>query len=167
MFRFILILFLGLLSINGFSQELNSTSSNTNRNKSLEKKTVNLISGLHINQYTFAEVGIGFMRHKIVGHHPSTLIYGISNELKLSQDFVWGFKAGVWVSNGMSAGLNLINYTNFNDNALYFRPEIGTGLGPFRLIYGYNLSLTDSTFNGINTHNISFQYLFNFKKKSK
>ena len=126
------------------------------------KKSLVLVSGYHLHQHHFGEIGIGIMNDGIVGHHPSTTVYELSNELKFSQDFVWGLKTGAWIGGGvagMNMGFNLINYTDFKENTLRFRPEIGMGFGIFRLVYGYNLTLTNKGFKGINTHNFGLNIM--------
>ncbi|WP_375559517.1 hypothetical protein ACE193_17505 [Bernardetia sp. OM2101] len=92
-------------------------------------------------------------------------MYGISNELKLSNDFIWGLKTGIYFGGivGMNMGLNAIHYTNFNESTLRIRPEIGVGTYFFRFIYGYNFAVTNKKFQGINKHNFSLQILLNVK----
>jgi hypothetical protein len=130
------------------------------------KKDLTIITGYQIQKNHFAEIGIGIMKDGVVGHHPSTLIYGLSNELKLSSNFIWGLKAGVWMGGGvagMNRGLNLINYTDFQENSLRFRPEIGMGFGVFRIVYGYNFAITNKDFNRINKHNFGLNIMLKIK----
>lgn len=147
----------------GFGQ---SESLNANDSIYLQyymKKDLTIITGYQIQKNHFAEIGIGIMKDGVVGHHPSTLIYGLSNEFKLSNDFIWGLKAGIWVGNGYNFGLNIINYTDFKENALRFRPEIGMGFGVFRIVYGFNFAITNKEFEGVNKHNFGLNIMLKLK----
>src|SRR5690606_2013571 len=62
-------------------------------------------------------------------------------------------------------GLNTIYYTDFDDGALVFRPEIGFGLSGFKLVYGYNWNLTNKEFRGINSNFVGLTYVLPFKRK--
>jgi hypothetical protein len=162
----LLLIFIFLTSkIYGQTDTRNSIDSTKVQN--LHNKNLTLISGYQIHKNHFAEIGIGVKKDKIIGHHRSTIIYAISNELKLNDDFIWGLKAGLWIgggSSGLNLGLNIINYTDFTKNALRFRPEIGIGFGVFRVVYGYNLVLTNKDFDGINKHNFALNIMFDVKK---
>ncbi|WP_196888829.1 hypothetical protein [Aureivirga sp. CE67] len=130
------------------------------------KKSWAITTGYQIYDYNFIEIGIARMNDSFEGYHRSTLIYNLSNEFKLSDDFLWGLKAGVWIGGGnagMNLGLNLVNYTDFKENSICLRPEIGIGFSNFRIVYGYNLAMTNNDFNKINTHNIGLNILFDFK----
>ena len=134
------------------------------------KKDIALITGYQLQKSHFVEIGIGIMKDEVGTHHPSTLIYGISNEFKLSSDFIWGLKVGFWMGGGaagMNLGANLINYTNFTENSIRFRPEIGVGFNHFRIVYGYNLALTNKNFEGINRHNFGLNIILNLKTIKK
>ena len=63
----------------------------------------------------------------------------------------------------MNMGLNLINYTDFQENSLRLRPEIGIGFGVFRIVYGYNFALTNKYFEGINKHNFGLNIMLKIK----
>lgn len=130
------------------------------------KTDLSLLTGYQLHSEHFAEIGIGVMRDGVVGHHPSTMIYGVTNEFIMSNDFVWGLKAGLWLGGGvggMNIGLNLINYTDFESNTIRFRPEIGMGFSSFRIVYGYNLAITNKDFDGINTHNFTLNIILKMK----
>lgn len=125
-----------------------------------------LITGYHIQKNQFVEIGIGIKRNGVAGHHPNTLIYGLSNEFKVSDDFIWGLKAGINLGGGAAGtniGFNLIYYTDFENSSLRFRPETGIGYSFFRVVYGYNLAITNSDFPGINKHNFGVNIFLNLK----
>jgi hypothetical protein len=143
-------------------QQQNSSSFHTQ-----QKKQISLITGFQTGVYSFAEIGIGFKNDMIAGHHPNTSVLGISNELKLNQDFVWGLKMSAWSGGGVGGtniGLNLINYTDFQNNSIRFRPEFGLGFGYFRMIYGYNFAITNKDFEGINSHLFGINILLDIKR---
>ncbi|NME72801.1 hypothetical protein [Flammeovirga aprica] len=135
------------------------------------KKSVALITGFQIQRNKFAELGVAIMNDGVEGYHMATSIVGITNEFKVHDEFVWGLKVGGWIGGGVGAmnmGLNIINYTNFKENSLRFRPEIGLGVSKFRLVYGYNLAITNKEFKGINEHNFTMHIMFDlFKLKEE
>ncbi len=127
-----------------------------------------LIMGYQLQKNHFFEVGIGIKNESLIGHHQNTFVYGISNELKLHDDFIWGLKAGAWFgggAGGINAGLNLINYTDFKNSSIQFRPEIGMGIKWFRVVYGYNFAISNKDFQGINKHNFSLAIILSTSSK--
>ena len=151
-----------------FSQVDSSRNSDFKLPRSRQlKQHLSFISGLQVYDDIFAEAGIGIKNHGVVGPHPLTSIYGLTSEFKLnefSKDFIWGAKAGMWMGGGLNLGLNLINYTNFEKNTVKFRPEVGIGLNSFRVVYGYNLTIVNKDFQGVNTHNFALNIILNLKK---
>ncbi|MFC4164916.1 hypothetical protein ACFOWU_14715 [Epilithonimonas zeae] len=65
----------------------------------------------------------------------------------------------------MALGANLIYFTDFKNSNLYFRPEIGFGLMRVKVIYGYNVRITNNFLDGIPKSNIGIVYLVPTKKK--
>ena len=61
-------------------------------------------------------------------------------------------------------GLNVIYYTDFYQSSLRIRPEIGMGFGRWKVVYGYNIPLTNKRFEGVNKSNIGIVLLFGIKK---
>lgn len=116
----------------------------------------------------YGEVGVAKNRLDVVGAHALGWALFASTEFKLSsKETVLGPKIGFWIGGGVSAvalGLTMIYYTNFEGGALRFRPEIGFGLHRFKLVYGYNIALTNKEFEGINTDNMSFVILLPVRK---
>lgn len=132
----------------------------------LEHKSISIITGFQTGTYSFAEIGIGYKRDVISAPHANTFILGVTNELKLNRDFVWGLKMSAWSGGGVGGtniGINLINYTDFEKNAIRFRPEFGLGFGYFRMIYGYNFAITNKDFEGINSHLFGINVLLDIK----
>ncbi|MFT5915859.1 MAG: hypothetical protein ACI81T_002362 [Bacteroidia bacterium] len=152
-----------LVPFPGLGQAKNSSLNDSTHYQYYIKKDLTFITGYQIQNKHFAEIGIGVIKDGVIGYHPSTLIYGISNEIRISDDFVWGLKTGLWMGGGMNLGLNLIHYTDFSDSSLRFRPEIGLGLGVFRIVYGYNFTLTNKEFSGINKHNFGLNIMLKVK----
>ena len=131
-----------------------------------KQEHLTIITGFQSGTYSFAEIGIGYKRDSFYGHHMATAILGISNELKLNKDFVWGLKVGAWSGGGAgtNVGLNLVNYTDFQNNSIRFRPEVGFGFGYFRMIYGYNFAITNKDFQGINEHLFGINIMLDIKE---
>jgi hypothetical protein len=64
----------------------------------------------------------------------------------------------------MAMGINLIYYTDFEQSSLRLRPEIGIGFGRWKVFYGYNIPLTNRSFEGINRNTFGFTVLFGVKQ---
>ncbi len=146
----------------GYCQTVSLKEDNRIQHQYHMKTDLVIITGYQIHRNHFGEIGIGIMKNVVAGHHPSTLVYGLSNELKISNDFIWGAKAGLWLGGGiagMNMGFNMINYTDFQENTLRFRPEIGMGFGIFRIVYGYNFAIINKGFDGINKHNFGLNIM--------
>ena len=115
----------------------------------------------------FIEIGLG-IKKETWNHHPAHGVVRFSNELLFADKFVWGVKVGANFGTGMmDLGVNLINYTNFEENSIRFRPEFGLGFGRFRLYYGYNLPITNKNFLDVNDHLIGINLLFDLKDLQK
>lgn len=114
-----------------------------------------LITGYQGFKNHFLELGIGARKDWIVGHHPLTMVYGVSGEFKLHDDFIGAVKGTISIgggASGMNLGLNLVNYVSANSSSFRFRPEIGVGVRLFRIVYGYNVAFTNENFPGISQH---------------
>lgn len=120
-----------------------------------EQNSFGIITSFYLGKYSYGEVGFSYSKyvHGLFGIH-----HFISSEFKLGDKFVMGPKIGVWVGSGMAFGLNAIYYTDFDDDALIFRPEIGFGIGGLKVIYGYNWNLTNRDFELINSHIFGIAY---------
>lgn len=127
------------------------------------QQTLDLLLGYNGFANSFAELGLSWRKESFGYHHPGpTLVAFASSEVRLSQNMVLGPKVGVWAGGGvagMAMGLNLIAYTDFNEWAVRFRPEIGMGFSQFKLAYGYNVPVTNREFDRIHRHNFSFTFL--------
>jgi hypothetical protein len=127
-------------------------------------KYLSLLVGYNFWNNHFLELGIAHNQLDMQGHHPFGFNYFMSTEIKIDNELVLGPKIGLWASNGLGMGLNLIYYTDLDDSALRFRPEIGIGLSRFKIVYGYNISLTNKDFDKINKSNIGLMVLLGLKK---
>ena len=88
--------------------------------------------------------------------------YFVSAEIRPARTTIVGTKVGAWMSGGCSAmclGISAIWYTNGTENSLRVRPEIGIGMGPIKVTYGYNIPFFNRDFEGVNTHTISAAFL--------
>lgn len=130
-------------------------------------KYFSLLGGYNVWNYNFIELGLAINKHGVLVIHPYADAYFVSTEIKLSNKLLIGPKIGCWASGGIgpcSMGLNLIYYTDFKGSSLRFRPEIGVGMWNFKLVYGYNVAITNKDFNGINKNNLSLAIAFGLKK---
>lgn len=142
-----------------FSQDIDSTSYHKPGDKYLS-----LLVGYNFWNNHFLELGLAHNQLDMQGPHALGFHYFVSTEVKIDNDWVLGPKVGLWFGNGIGMGLNLICYTDFDEAALRFRPEIGIGLSRFKIGYGYNLSLTNKNFEKVNKSNIGMVILFELKK---
>ena len=126
-----------------------------------------LLAGFNYSNYSYAELGFAYNQYGINGHEPAAWSCFVSNEFRMDKKTIIGPKIGCWGGGGASAiamGLNLIYYTDMDNATLRFRPEIGIAFDIFKVVYGYNIVLTNNNFPGINTHNFSIALLFGLKK---
>ena len=63
--------------------------------------------------------------------------------------------------------MNMIYYTDLVKGTLRLRPEVGIGLSRIKLVYGYNIPLTEKMFEKVNKHNVCLHVLLGLKRKSK
>jgi hypothetical protein len=131
------------------------------------KRHVSVLTGLNFWRNFYGELGLAINQYGRVGHHPTAWAYFVSNEIKIDDNILMGPKIGVWAgggASGMAMGLNLIYYTDFDQSSLRIRPEIGLGFGRFKVVYGYNIPLTNKNFEGVNKSNIGIALMFGVKK---
>lgn len=132
-------------------------------------KDLSLITGYQTgsSNSNFIEIGLG-LKHEHLRHHPAHAVFYLSNELLFVDNFVLGTKVGInFGANMMDMGLSMIHYTNFEENSIRFRPEIGLGFGKFRLYYGYNFALTNRDFEDVNDHLVGINILLDLKSASR
>lgn len=122
-----------------------------------------VVLGYNLGKYSYGEVGVSLNS----SHHLFSFVKFIGTEFRIGQDFIVGPKVGFWFSGGIAFGLNAIYYTDFDDGALVFRPEIGFGLFGLKLVYGYNWNLTNKDFKGINSHFGGITFSFPVKKPQR
>ncbi|MFA7615225.1 MAG: hypothetical protein WCY16_01420 [Weeksellaceae bacterium] len=136
--------------------------------KSYSEKNLSILTGVNFQNYWYGELGIAVNKFGQNGHHPFSVAYFISSEMKFDENFILGPKIGVWAGGGstgiLGIGLNLIYYTDFDESSLRFRPEAGLAFGKVKIFYGYNVALTNKNFEGINKNNFGVTYLFGVKK---
>jgi hypothetical protein len=127
-------------------------------------KYLSLLVGYNFWDKHFVELGLAHNQLDMQGHHAFGFNYFASTEIKIDNDLVLGPKLGIWFSNAIGLGLNVIYYTDLDNTAWRFRPEIGVGLSRFKIVYGYNISLANKEFEKINKSNIAVMVLFGLKK---
>jgi hypothetical protein len=123
-------------------------------------KNLSLLLGYNFWGFHFFEIGFGmnqlsFQDNKVEGSNMF-----LSTEIKIANEVIFGPKLGLWAGSASGGvGLNLIYYMHSKGEALRLRPEIGLGLSSFKIVYGYNLVLTNKDFQGINRNIISLNVL--------
>lgn len=72
---------------------------------------------------------------------PTTFGYGISTEIIMDKNPIYGFKATAWTAGYLflALGLSTVYYTDFQYGNFKIRPEFGIGSYPFKLTIGYNI----------------------------
>jgi len=98
------------------------------------------------------------------GPHAFGFNYFVSTEIKVGNDLLLGPKIGLWFANGIGIGLNVIYYTDLDSSSWRFRPEFGIGLSRFKIVYGYNIALTNKDFEKVGKNNIGVMVLLGLKK---
>ena len=131
------------------------------------ERHISILTGFNFWRNFYGELGLAMNQYGRVGNHPAAWAYFISNEIKIDNKILIGPKIGVWAGGGvggMAIGLNVIYYTDFDQSSLRIRPEIGMGFGRWKVVYGYNIPLTNKKFDGVNKSNIGIALLFGIKK---
>jgi hypothetical protein len=117
--------------------------------------------GLEFGKYSFADAGICISGMSDNSIHPLLLNLAAASEFKLNKEFIIGPKlSGGITFYYLTAGINLIDYTNFKSNNYVLRPEIGGEFRRFKLVYGYNTRLSNKETFGINSHQANITYTF-------
>jgi len=154
-----------LIATQSYSQSNDSTQNFAIRNGD---KYLSLLFGYNGWTNNFGELGLAKNQLNEVGPHPLGWTLFASTEFKLStHETIIGPKIGVWAGGGVglvAVGLCTIYYTDFDKGTWRLRPEIGFGLDRFKLVYGYNIPLTNKEFDKINESNISLTVLLQIKK---
>ncbi len=131
------------------------------------QRNISILAGYNFWQNHYGEVGISLNQYGIVGYHPAAWACFISSEIKIDDELVIGPKIGAWMGGGvagMALGFNIIYYTDLEESSLRIRPEIGLGFDRWKVVYGYNIAITNKNFEGINTNNIGLAFMFGVKK---
>jgi hypothetical protein len=89
----------------------------------------------------YIEVGLHRTLTDYGGYHPPiALTYGLSTEILLDPNPVYGFKVSGWATAMLFVlGASTVYYTDFEKGNLKIRPELGVGMHPFKLTVGYNI----------------------------
>lgn len=135
-----------------------------------EQRRISILSGYNFWASHYLEFGIAKNQYRKVGAHPFTSASFLSTEIRIDNSFLIGPKIGAWMSGGMSGlamGVNLIYYTDFAQESLRLRPEMGIGVGKWKVVYGYNIPLTNGSFEAVNRSNIGIVCLIGVRKIDK
>lgn len=131
------------------------------------QQQISVLTGYNFWSNHYAELGIVHNQHGRAGTHLSAWAYFFSTEIRSGKELIIGPKAGAWISGGSSAlaiGINMVCYTDFEEYSLRIRPELGIGFGIWKVVYGYNIPITNKDFEGINRSNIGIALLFDIRK---
>jgi hypothetical protein len=115
----------------------------------------------------YLEVGFGRNVYG-VNYHPFFGAISVGSEFYLkdiSDHLVFAPKISARLSGGSAFGISLLNYTDMKNNCVALRPEIGVGVFWFFLGYGYNIRMSNTSFE-IPVHHVFFLTLHLFKMKT-
>lgn len=142
-------------------QSVKYTDSTTG--SSYDNRGISLLAGYNQGYYGFAELGVAANKYTTCPF-PMAIACFASSEIKVNDPKTIGPKVGIWMTVfAFSAGLNFIYYTDFHKNTFVFRPEIGLGVGPAKVVYGYNARIT-SSLEGINRHQLGIAYCLRLRR---
>lgn len=135
-------------------------------------QTTKTVIAAHFGYQYFAyhglELGLAHARYSKQGGLHYVRAYALAGEVVFSDSLTaFGPKAGIWITGGaamLSLGASASYYINKNTGSLRARPEIGFGLKRFRLVYGYQFTLTEKDFLPVNApHIVTFSVLIDIK----
>lgn len=133
----------------------------------VHKTNISILAGYSQGVYGFGELGVAVNKRRRAGNHSTAMVAYASSEVKIDKQTIIGPKIGGWISGGaaaMALGANFIYYSDFSSAAWCFRPECGLGILNWKVVYGYNFLFTNKQFEGVNSHVVSFVFLFGLKK---
>ncbi len=87
----------------------------------------------------YLELGIARSIHQQGRHGPVSMGVLLSEEIHLGQTNIYGTKLGMYTHYLFDLGFAAVYYTDFRKGNLKLRPELGLGLGAFRIVGGYNI----------------------------
>lgn len=127
-----------------------------------------MVMGYHGPKYHYAELGFAINEWGVVGHHPIAWALYATTEVYMNRDIVVAPKLGAWIGGGSAMGINLLYYSNLEGSGRFaLRPEIGIGMGPARLTYGYNFDFTKKEFPFMNKHGLNLVFMVPMKLLSE
>lgn len=151
-----------------FSQVIDSVLINENYNSMYQEKHKSLLTSVGMQRVVFFELGMAMHRFGRLGFEPISSAYYISGEFLLGKHPMVGFKIGTYAAGGVSAmalGADLIYYSNFRNSAAMLKPQVGFGIENFKLVYGYNIALTNPI-DYLSRHSVTLTLLFSLKHLS-
>lgn len=154
-----------LLLLNSFQNVAQSDT--IDRFFGMTERRISVLTGYNGWGNHYAELGVALNKDRYLMPAMFSSVVFASAEIRPARATIVGTKVGAWMSGGcgaMAMGINAIWYTNGKENTLRLRPEIGFGIGPFKVVYGYNIPLSNRDFDGVNTHNIGAAFLIGVKR---
>lgn len=147
-----------LLAANFYAQTVNE---GVNVGIIQTKKQTSLLTAGNLGKNGYLELGIG-RNYCNDGFYDLPIMNGyyFSTEVRPGDNLIVAPKAGVWASAIIAVGAEAIYYTNFTDGSFCLRPAVGFGWSNFKLLYGYNIPVTNKDMAGVNGSNFSLTFFW-------
>jgi hypothetical protein len=125
------------------------------------KKQVALLTAANLGKNGYLELGVArnYCFEGVYGMKIANGYY-FSTEVRPGDNLIVAPKVGVWASALFAVGAEAIYYTNFDDGSLCLRPAVGFGWSDFKLMYGYNIPITNKDMKGVNGSNFSLTFFW-------
>lgn len=162
--RIILLTFFSFLTFTVCQAQTSDTTQTKPLSGIVIRERISILIGYNYRSNHFAEIGIAKDDRCMISYFDFGSTHYLATEIKLDNKTIIGPKIGTWTYiEPLGIGANLIYYTDFNESSLRFRPEVGLGFNHLKIVYGYNLPLSNRNFEGINKHNFGFAFLIPVK----
>ncbi|MBI1307695.1 MAG: hypothetical protein GC181_13915 [Bacteroidetes bacterium] len=155
-----------LSSVSVFAQE---TGERVHRNRDGQSSSFNYTKTkvLHLGYNGFGnhygEIGISWNRLKTLNEYQKLRAFQLGAEVGYNKNVLLAPKISIWRLGNKTpllTGLNGLYYTNFIDQSIRIRPEIGFAFrSAIRVLYGYNFPVNGGDLKFINNHNICLSLL--------
>jgi hypothetical protein len=125
------------------------------------KKQISLLTAANVGKNGYFELGVArnYCFEWAYGIK-ATNGYYFSTEFRPAENFIVAPKLGVWAACIVACGAEAIYYTNFNEGSLCLRPNVGFGWSNFKLMYGYNIPITNKDMVGVNGSNFNLTFFW-------
>lgn len=129
-----------------------------------QEKSFCLRTGIGYNNYVFTELGLSVNQFITGSPHSFSSSFSVSSEIYFAERTIIAPKAGIWLGVfPLVFGFYVVDYTDFHQQSLALRPEMGFGFYRFAITYGYNAKLQTTSFEKISKNCLSLSYSFKLK----